>query len=79
MAMTVVAIAAIVLQTLQTAGWIELGFLSWRGVALIIILWFVSVDVADYATVLLKGQRLIFLLPSLQITGFSLPMLRTLT
>ena len=67
-AMTVVAIVAIVIQSLQTAGLIELGFLSWRGVALVVVVWFIALDVAAYAIGGLKGQRLLFLLPALQIT-----------
>ena len=67
-AVTIVVIVAVLVQSLNTAGLIELGFSSWRSVALIIVLWFILVDVAVYVTGGLKGQRLLFLLPALQIT-----------
>ena len=67
-AMTVVMIAAVLIQALHTVGLIELGFSSWRAVAIIVVLWFIVVDVAVYVTGGLKGQRLLFLLPALQIT-----------
>ena len=67
-AMTVVVIAAVLAQVLNTVELIDLGFLSWRSVALIVVLWFIVVDVATYVTGGLKGRRLLFLLPALQIT-----------
>ena len=66
--MTVVVIAAVLIQTLHTIGVIELGFASWRAVAIIVVLWFIVVDIAVYAIGGSKGRRLLFLLPALQIT-----------
>lgn len=67
-AMTIVAIAAILIQILRSLGLIQFGFASWRQVGLIVVLWFVVVDVAAYTIGGPRGQRLLFLLPALQIT-----------
>jgi multiple sugar transport system permease protein len=66
--MTVVMIAAVLVQALHTVELIDLGFPSWRAVAIIIAVWFVVVDVAVYVTGGSKGRRLLFLLPALQVT-----------
>jgi multiple sugar transport system permease protein len=66
--MTAIAVVAIVVQFLHVARLIEPGFPSWRPVALIVLLWFVAIDVAAYAVGGVRGQRLLFLLPALQIT-----------
>ena len=66
--MKIVVIAAVVLQILRTIGAIDLGFASWRIVGLIVVLWFVVVDVNAYVNGGIKGQQLLFLLPALQIT-----------
>jgi multiple sugar transport system permease protein len=65
---TLLAIAAIVIQILHTVGLIELGFSSWQPIAMIVLVWFVVIDVAVYVAGGLAGQRLLFLLPALQIT-----------
>ncbi len=67
-ATTLLAIAAVVAQVLRTLGMIELGFSSWRSVAIILVVWFVAVDINVYVNGGLKGQQLLFLLPALQIT-----------
>ena len=66
--MTLIAIIAVIVQVLRTIGLIEVGFSSWRAVAMVIVLWFVAVDVNVYVNGGLKGQQLLFLLPALQIT-----------
>jgi multiple sugar transport system permease protein len=67
-AMTVVALLALLIQALHTVGVIEPGFDSWRPVAIIVVLWFIAIDVMVYVDGGVKGQRLLFLLPALQIT-----------
>lgn len=67
-AMTVLAVAAVVVQILRTLGMIDFGFTTWRSVAIIFVLWFVAVDINVYVNGGLKGQQLLFLLPALQIT-----------
>lgn len=67
-AMTLVVIAAGVLQVAQTLGEVQMGWLSWGRLAVLVVLWFIVVDIAVYVTGGLKGQRLLFLLPALQIT-----------
>jgi multiple sugar transport system permease protein len=64
----IVAIAVVAIQALRTIGLIDLGFTSWRPVAIVILLWFIVFDVAIYVTGGVKGQQLLFLLPALQIT-----------
>lgn len=66
--MTAAALAAVLIQALHTLGAIQLGFPSWRHVALIVVIWFVVVDIAAFTSGGLRGQRLAFLLPALQIT-----------
>ncbi|MFN8593439.1 MAG: sugar ABC transporter permease [Thermomicrobiales bacterium] len=66
--MTIVALGAIVLQALHTFGVIEPGFASWRQVAILVVIWFVVVDVAVFIVGGQQGQKLLFLLPALQIT-----------
>jgi multiple sugar transport system permease protein len=66
--MTLVMIAAVVLQIAQTIGRIQVRGLSWGVVAIIVVLWFIAVDVSVFVAGGLKGQRLLFLLPALQIT-----------
>lgn len=65
--MTLIVVAVVVMQVLRTVGAIGLGFTSWQPVAIVVLLWFVVVDAAVYLTGGLKGQRLLFLLPALQI------------
>jgi multiple sugar transport system permease protein len=64
----IVAIAVVVIQFLRTIGLTDIGFTSWRPVAIVVLLWFVVFDVAVYVTGGVKGQQLLFLLPALQIT-----------
>ena len=64
----IVAIAVVVMQALRTIGLIDLGFASWRPVAIVILLWFIIFDIAIYVTGGVRGQQLLFLLPALQIT-----------
>ena len=64
----IAAVGAGVIQVLHTIGFIEIGFSSWRPVALVVLLWFIIFDVATYVTGGVKGQQLLFLLPALQIT-----------
>ena len=66
--LTAIALGVVVMQVLRTIGVIELGFTTWRPVALVTLAWFVVVDAAVYLTGGLRGQRLLFLLPALQIT-----------
>lgn len=66
--LTLIVILAVLIQTLKTIGVVEVGFSSWRSVAIIILLWFVVVDINVYVNGGLKGQQLLFLLPALQIT-----------
>jgi hypothetical protein len=66
--MTAIAVVAIVVQFLHVARLIEPGFPSWRPVALIVLLWFVAIDVAAYAVGGVRGQRILFLLPALKYT-----------
>jgi multiple sugar transport system permease protein len=67
-AMTVLMVAAVTVQVLQTIGVIDIPFASWRGVALVVVLWFVAFDVNVYVNGGPKGQQLLFLLPALQLT-----------
>ena len=67
-ALTLLMIAAVGIQLLRTVGVTEVGFRSWQPIALIVLLWFVVVDIAVYVTGGPQGQRLLFLLPALQIT-----------
>jgi multiple sugar transport system permease protein len=64
----IVTIAIVVVQVLHTIGLIELGFSSWRPVAIVVVLWFILFDIAVYVTGGVRGQQLLFLLPALQIT-----------
>lgn len=61
-------VAAVVLQILRTIGILDLGLLTWRNVALLLIFWFVVIDINVYVNGGQKGQQLLFLLPALQIT-----------
>ncbi len=67
-AMTAIVAVALAAQILQTISLLDLRFLSWRTVAIIVVLWFVAIDVNVYVNGGLKGQQLLFLLPALQIT-----------
>lgn len=67
-AMTAIAAVALAAQILQTMSLFDLAFLSWRSVAIIVVFWFVAVDINVYVNGGLKGQQLLFLLPALQIT-----------
>jgi multiple sugar transport system permease protein len=67
-AMTAVVLVALVAQILQTTSLLDLGVLSWRSVAILVVLWFIAVDVNVYVNGGLQGQQLLFLLPALQIT-----------
>jgi multiple sugar transport system permease protein len=67
-AMTVIAILAIALQILRTVGITEVSLASWRHVAFVVVVWFIVLDVAVFVLGGQKGQRLLFLLPALQIT-----------
>jgi multiple sugar transport system permease protein len=64
----IVTIAVVVIQFLHTIGLIDLGFTSWRPVAIVVLLWFIIFDVVVYVTGGVRGQQLLFLLPALQIT-----------
>src|SRR5918994_777720 len=64
----IAAIGVVLIQVFHTLGLIELGFNSWRPVAIVVLLWFIIFDVALYVTGGIKGQQLLFLLPALQIT-----------
>jgi multiple sugar transport system permease protein len=64
----IAAIGVVLIQVFHTVGLIELGFNSWRPVAIVVLLWFLIFDVALYVTGGVKGQQLLFLLPALQIT-----------
>jgi multiple sugar transport system permease protein len=66
--MTAIVAVALAAQILQTISLLDLRFLSWRTVAIIVVLWFVAIDVNVYVNGGLKGQQLLFLLPALQIT-----------
>jgi multiple sugar transport system permease protein len=67
-AMTMLTFAAIVIEILNTVGAMEVGFSSWRFVAVVVVIWFVVLDASIYLTGGLKGQQLLFLLPALQVT-----------
>jgi multiple sugar transport system permease protein len=64
----IAAIAVVLIQVLHTIGLVDIGFSSWRPVAIVVLLWFIIFDVAVYVTGGVKGQQLLFLLPALQIT-----------
>jgi multiple sugar transport system permease protein len=66
--MTAAALLAVVVQALHTLGALELGFASWRDVAIVVVVWFVVLDAAVFLLGGQRGQRLLFLLPALQIT-----------
>jgi multiple sugar transport system permease protein len=68
MAMTAVVAIALLLQVAQTLGVATPVPTSWRLVAILVVLWFVVVDFAIFKLGGMKGQRLLFLLPALQIT-----------
>ncbi|MEZ4563904.1 MAG: sugar ABC transporter permease [Thermomicrobiales bacterium] len=67
-AATVLMLVAVVLATAQTVGAIQLPLATWRNVAYIVLIWFVVVDANVFLNGGIKGQRLLFLLPALQIT-----------
>lgn len=67
-AMTAIALLAVVLQILRTVGVAEIGLASWRHVAFVVVAWFVVIDYAIFTLGGQKGQRLLFLLPALQVT-----------
>lgn len=67
-ALTAIVAIAVVLQVLRTVGAVDAGFSSWQTVAMIVVLWFIAIDINVYVNGGLKGQQLLFLLPALQIT-----------
>src|SRR5918997_5520786 len=64
----IAAVAVILVQVLHTIGLLEMGFSSWRPVAIVVLLWFIIFDVSVYVTGGVKCQQFLFLLPALQIT-----------
>jgi multiple sugar transport system permease protein len=66
--MTAVVLLALVAQVLRTLKLLTLDVGTWRTVALLIVVWFVVVDLNVYVNGGVKGQQLLFLLPALQIT-----------
>lgn len=67
-ATTVLMLAAVVLAVAQTVGAIQLPLATWRNVAYVVLIWFIVVDANVFLNGGPKGQRLLFLLPALQIT-----------
>ena len=65
---TIFMLASVVLAVAQTVGVIQLPIATWRNVAYIVLLWFIVVDANVFINGGPKGQRLLFLLPALQIT-----------
>lgn len=61
-------LALIIMQGLKSFGVTSVGFDSWKPVALALIAWFVVLDIDIFMNRGLHGQRLLFLLPALQIT-----------
>lgn len=65
---TIFMLASVVLAVAQTVGVIQLPIATWRNVAYIVLLWFIVVDANVFINGGPRGQRLLFLLPALQIT-----------
>ena len=65
---TVAVVFLIVVQLTHTLGATPIGFSSWRPVAIGLIAWFVLIDISIVVTRGQAGQKLLFLLPALQVT-----------
>jgi multiple sugar transport system permease protein len=65
---TALMAAIILLQVLHSFGLTQLGFDSWRPVAMLLVAWFILFDVTVYLTRGEKGKQMVFVLPALQIT-----------
>jgi len=63
-----VVLALIIMQGLKSFSITSVGFDSWKPVALALIIWFIVLDIDVFMNRGIHGQRLIFLLPAIQIT-----------
>ena len=67
-ATTAFMVVAVLLAIANTVGATQVPLANWRNVAIVVLLWFVVVDVNVFLNGGTKGQQLLFLLPALQIT-----------
>jgi multiple sugar transport system permease protein len=67
-ATTALMLVSVILAIANTVGAIQLPLATWRNVAYVVLLWFIVIDANVFINGGPKGQRLLFILPALQIT-----------
>jgi multiple sugar transport system permease protein len=63
-----IAVILILLQVTNSIGWTDIGAVTWQRAALAVLAWFVIFDIGVVLRHGIAGERVLFLLPAVQIT-----------